>query len=170
MSEGINKVHIRGNAGRDAELRYTAGGAANANFSVAVSRWVRDSKEPGRGTEYTDWINVVAWGELAENSSGAVLKGEPVEVWGRLSTRSWDNDQGVKQYRTEVVANRIVAASGEVPSRAAPARAARPQPAAPPKAEDDDDGGDYYDTATGERVPASRVTREGRDPDDLPFE
>lgn len=168
MSDGINEVHIKGNAGRDAELRYLASGVANASFSVALSRWVRDANAPGRGTEYTDWITVVAWDELAENASGVVVKGETVEVWGRLSSRSYDDAQGIRRYRTDVVASRIVAGGEEVPSRrrgASRPQASRPAPG-PRRTGDEamDDDGPMYETATGRPARGGEV-----DPDDLPF-
>jgi len=164
VSDGINEVHVRGNAGRDAELRYMTSGVAQASFSVAVSRWLRDQDDRSRGREVTDWINVVAWGDLAENASGAVLKGESVEVWGRLSTRSWENDKGERQYRTEVVASRVVAAGTEVQTgRGAAAVRAQRRTATP---SDAGDGVAMYETATGRPVRAGGEV----DPDDLPFE
>jgi single-strand DNA-binding protein len=103
----LNKVILIGNAGRDAELRYMANGTAQASFSIAVNRNTRGPD--GEWTQETDWFNVVAWRELAERLSQTVTKGRQLYVEGRLQIRSWDNDQGVKQYRTEVVANQVLA-------------------------------------------------------------
>jgi len=103
----LNKVMLIGNAGRDAELRYMANGTAQASFSLAVNRNLRGPD--GEWTQETDWFNVVAWRDLAERLSQTVTKGRQLYVEGRLQVRSWDNDQGVKQYRTEVVANQVLA-------------------------------------------------------------
>ncbi|MFN0148528.1 MAG: single-stranded DNA-binding protein [Dehalococcoidia bacterium] len=102
----LNKVMIIGNAGRDAELRYLANGTAQAKFSVACSRNFRGPD--GDWKEETEWFNVIVWRELAERISQTVTKGKQVYVEGRLSTRSWDDDQGVKHYMTEVVAQQVL--------------------------------------------------------------
>ena len=102
----LNKIMLIGNAGRDAELRYMANGTAQASFSLAVNRNLRGPD--GEWTQETDWFNVVAWRDLAERLSQQVTKGQQLYVEGRLQIRSWDNDQGVKQYRTEVVANQVL--------------------------------------------------------------
>ncbi len=102
----LNKVMLIGNAGKDAELRYLANGSAQAQFSLAVNRsWKGDD---GNWSEQTEWFNVVAWRELAERISQTVTKGKQVYVEGRLQSRSWDNDQGQKQTRTEVIAQTIL--------------------------------------------------------------
>jgi single-strand DNA-binding protein len=103
----LNKVILIGNAGRDAELRYMANGTAQATFSLAVNRNTRGPD--GEWNQETDWFNIVAWRELAERLSQTVTKGRQLYVEGRLQIRSWDNDQGVKQYRTEIVANQVLA-------------------------------------------------------------
>ena len=105
MSRGLNKVMIIGNVGREPELRFTSTGKPVTSFSVAVSRrWV-DSKNERR--EETEWFNVVAWGNLAEICSQYVNRGRQVYVEGRLQTRSWDDDQGQRQYRTDVIASEV---------------------------------------------------------------
>lgn len=105
MSRGLNKVMIIGNIGREPELRYTSSGKPVTSFSVAVSRrWV-DSK--GDRREETEWFNIVAWGNLAEICSQHIRKGRQVYVEGRLQTRTWDDEDGQRQYRTDVVANEV---------------------------------------------------------------
>lgn len=101
----LNKVMLIGNAGRDAELRYLANGTAQAQFSLAVNRNFRGPD--GEWREDTEWFNIVAWRELAERISQTVTKGKQLYVEGRLQTRTWDDDQGVKHYRTEVIAQTI---------------------------------------------------------------
>ena len=90
----LNKVMIIGNAGRDAELRYTANGLATASFSVAVNN--RRRGQSGEWEDNTEWFNVVLFGDTAERVSQYITKGKPVYVEGRLQTRNWDDDQGVK--------------------------------------------------------------------------
>ena len=99
----LNKVMLIGNAGKDAELRYLANGTAQAKFSLAVNRNFKGAD--GEWKEETEWFNVVMWAGLAERISQYVTKGKQVYVEGRLSTHSWDDDQGVKHYMTEVIAN-----------------------------------------------------------------
>jgi single-strand DNA-binding protein len=102
----LNKVMLIGNVGRDPEMRYTANGTAQTSFSLAVNRAYRD---PG-GSEWkeeTEWFNIVVWAERAERIAQSVTKGKQVYIEGRFQTRSWDDDQGVKHYRTEVIANDV---------------------------------------------------------------
>lgn len=101
----LNKVMLIGNAGKDAELRYTANGFATANFSLAVNN--RRRGQNGEWEDQTEWFNIVLLGDTAEKVSQYVTKGKPLYIEGRLQTRSWDNDQGVKQYRTEVIVNTL---------------------------------------------------------------
>jgi single-strand DNA-binding protein len=102
----LNKILLIGNVGRDPEMRYTAGGTAQTSFSLAVNRGVRGPD--GEWKEETDWFNVVAWRELAERLSQSISKGKQIYVEGRLQFRSWDDDQGVKHQRAEVIANQVL--------------------------------------------------------------
>ncbi len=101
---GLNLVQIIGNLGRDPEMRFVANGNAVVNFPVAVSRSFGSGEER---KEETEWFNVVAWGKLAEQANQYLQKGRKVYVSGRLATRSWDDNEGVKRYKTEVIANEI---------------------------------------------------------------
>ena len=102
----LNKVMLIGNAGKDAELRYLANGTAQAQFSLAVNRNYKGPDDQWK--EETEWFNIVAWAALAERLSQTVTKGKQIYVEGRFQTRSWDDDQGVKHYRTEVIANSVL--------------------------------------------------------------
>lgn len=94
-----------GNLGKDPEIRFTAGGQAVANFSIATTeRW---KGKDGNTEEKTEWHNIVVWGKLAELCREYLHKGRPVYVEGRLQTRSWDDKEGKKRYTTEVVAQTI---------------------------------------------------------------
>lgn len=107
----LNRAQILGNLTRDPEMRYTPNGQAVSNFSVATNRrWKnRDTGDMDEATEYHD---VVVWGKQAENISPMLKKGQPVFVEGRLQTRSWEGQDGVKRYRTEIVADNVIVLGG----------------------------------------------------------
>ena len=106
----MNSVQILGNLGRDPVIRATKTGRSVASFSVAVSRTYTTPQ--GEQRELTDWINVVAWGPLAEAVGNQLKKGTRVFVEGRISSRSYDAQDGTKRYVTEVVANTIAVPIG----------------------------------------------------------
>jgi single-strand DNA-binding protein len=106
MTRGLNKVMIIGNLGRDPEMRYTPSGKPVTSFSLACSRsWISSD---GERREETEWFNVVAWGNLAEICNQHLSKGQQVYVEGRLQTRSWEDNNGQRHFRTEVVANEMI--------------------------------------------------------------
>jgi single-strand DNA-binding protein len=119
----VNKVILVGHLGRDPEVRYTPGGQAVANFTVATNdAWTDKS---GQKQERTEWHRVVVWAKLAELCGEYLSKGRQVYLEGRLQTREWTNKEGAKQYTTEVVANQVVFLSGgERGQGRGPARAA----------------------------------------------
>ncbi len=100
----INKVMIFGNITRDPELRAMPSGMNVCNFSVATNRVFRD--RDGKKQEQTDFHNIVVFGRQADTVAQYLKKGSSVYVEGRLQTRSWEKE-GQKQYRTEVVADRV---------------------------------------------------------------
>lgn len=101
----MNTVQILGNLGKDPDIRATGTGKTVASFSVAVKR--KYTTQQGEDKELTDWINVVAWGSLAEAVGNQLKKGSRVFVEGRYSTRSYEDKNGNKRYVTEVIANMI---------------------------------------------------------------
>lgn len=103
---GINKVILIGNLGRDPELRYTQGGTAVCNLSIATTRSYNNSRTNER-VEETEWHRVVVWGKQAEFSNQYLSKGRQVYIEGRLQTRSYEDRDGVKKYSTEVVADTV---------------------------------------------------------------
>jgi single-strand DNA-binding protein len=106
MSRGLNKVMVIGNIGRDPEMRYTPSGKPVTSFSLASSRsWTAPD---GERREETEWFNVVAWGNLAEICNQILAKSQQVYIEGRLQTRSWEDDNGQRHFRTEVVANEMI--------------------------------------------------------------
>ena len=99
----LNKVMLIGNLGKDPEIRYTQAGSAVANFSLATTdRW---TDKQGNRQEKTEWHDIVAFDRLADLAQNYLKKGKSIYVEGRLQTRSWEDQQGQKRYRTEVVAN-----------------------------------------------------------------
>ncbi len=103
---GLNKVMIIGQLGRDPEMRYTPSGRPVTSFSVATTRSWTSSE--GDRREETEWFNVVAWGNLAEICKQYLRKDQPVYVEGRLQTRGWEDQEGKKHFRTELVANEVI--------------------------------------------------------------
>jgi single-strand DNA-binding protein len=113
----VNKVILVGNLGRDAEVRYTPGGAAVATLSLATTEVFKD--KDGQRQEQTEWHRVVLWGKTAETLSEYLRKGKQIYVEGRLQTRSWDDKEGKKRYTTEIRGDRVVLLGG--PGRGGPA-------------------------------------------------
>ncbi len=107
---GVNKAILIGNLGRDPEVRKTPGGTTVASFSLATTE--RYTGRNGERQERTEWHNIVAWSKLAELVSQYLKKGSSVYIEGRITTRSWDDRDGNKKYRTEIVANTINFLSG----------------------------------------------------------
>src|SRR5437016_13869339 len=106
----VNKVILVGNLGRDAELRYTPGGAALATLNMATTEVWND--KAGQRQEKTEWHRVVLWGKSAESLAEYLTKGKQIYVEGRLQTRQWDDKDGNKRYTTEIRGDRIVLLGG----------------------------------------------------------
>ena len=102
---GVNKVILIGNLGRDPELRRTANGSSVVSFSLATTERYNDKN--GERQDRTEWHNIVAWGKLGELANQYLKKGCSAYIEGRLTTRSWDDKDGNKRYKTEIVANQI---------------------------------------------------------------
>ena len=100
----LNKAMVYGNLTRDPELRSLPSGVQVCSFSLATNRVYND--RDGKRQEQVDYHNIVVFGRQAETSAQYLKKGSATYVEGRMQTRSWDKD-GVKQYRTEVVADRV---------------------------------------------------------------
>ena len=100
----MNRVQIMGNLGKDPEIKVTNGGRTVARLSVAVNRKYTGSQ--GEEKQQTEWVNVVAWGKLAEAAGNELQKGDYVYAEGRYSTRSYEKNDETR-YFTEVVASVI---------------------------------------------------------------
>ncbi len=102
----LNKVMLIGNLTRDPELRTTPGGQSVASFAIALNRSWNDAQ--GIRQDAVEYIDIVAWGKLAEIVGQIFSKGRRTYVEGRLQTRSWEAQDGSKRYKTEVVANDLI--------------------------------------------------------------
>lgn len=99
---GVNKAIIIGNLGNDPETRYTQGGSAVTNISVATSESWTD-KQSGNKQERTEWHRVVFFGKLAEIAGEYLRKGSKVYLEGQIRTRKWQDQSGQDRYTTEIV-------------------------------------------------------------------
>jgi len=100
----INKVIVAGNLGQDVELKYTKGGTAVANLSVATTEYWKD-KNSGQTQSATEWHKVVLWGRQAEIAAEYAGKGSRVYVEGRNQTEKWKDNNNVDHYTTRVIAS-----------------------------------------------------------------
>lgn len=151
----LNKALVYGNLTRDPELRAIPSGVKVATFSVATNRVWKD--KAGARQESVDYHNVVVFGRQAEIVSQYLKKGSSALVEGRMQTRSWEAD-GVKKYRTEIVAERIQFGPRSGQGGGAAGAAAKAMPDAPAD-------------AAGAPAPADAIEypEEEINPDDIPF-
>lgn len=97
-----NTITIVGNLTRDPELRFTPSGAAVASFGVAWNMKGRDGQE-----DKVSFFDVTCWRQLAENVSDSLTKGSRVVVYGRLDQRSWENQDGDRRSKVEIIADDV---------------------------------------------------------------
>jgi single-strand DNA-binding protein len=140
----LNKAMIVGNLTRDPEMKALPSGSSVTSFSLATNRVYND--KDGNRQESVDYHNIVVFGKQAESVAKYLTKGSQALVEGRLQTRSWETD-GKKNYRTEIVADRVQ--FGSKPKDSAPAPAAKPA------------------TETGNEMP--EYPEEEINPEDIPF-
>lgn len=110
MAEGLNRVMLLGNLGADPELRMTPSGQAVLKLRLATSESYLDRNRVRQ--ERTEWHSIVVWGKRAEALNKILSKGSRIFIEGGLRTSSYDDKEGHKRYRTEIVANNIVLAGG----------------------------------------------------------
>jgi len=106
MAMSLNKAQLIGNLTRDPELRQIPGGSTVASFSIATNFSWTDSS--GQKQEKAEFHNIVAWRKLAEICGQYLKKGTKVYIEGRMQTRDWEGEDGIKRYRTEVVADNMI--------------------------------------------------------------
>jgi single-strand DNA-binding protein len=110
MADGMNKAILLGNIGADPELRFTGAGVAVLNFRIATSESWMD--KGGEKKERTDWHTIVVWEKRAEGLARILKKGERVAIEGRIQTSSYDDKDGQKRYKTEIVASNVYLCGG----------------------------------------------------------
>jgi single-strand DNA-binding protein len=110
MADGLNRVMLLGNLGAEPELRFTQGGQAVLNLRLATTESYLDKDRVRK--ERTDWHSVVVWGKRGEALGKILTKGSSIFVEGSLRTSSYDDREGNKRYKTEVVANNILLTGG----------------------------------------------------------
>lgn len=103
----VNKVILVGNVGRDPEMKYFDNDVAKANFSLATSERGYTTSGGTQVPERTEWHNIVCWRGLAQIAEKFVKKGTLVYVEGKIRSRSYDDQNGVKRYITEIVADNL---------------------------------------------------------------
>ncbi len=162
----LNKVMFIGNIVNDPEMRTTPNGQNVANFRVATNRrWKNQST--GELQEEAQFHNIVAWGKLAEIVSQYMNKGMRVYIEGRLTHRSWDDQQsGQKKYFTEVVAENAIMLDRKGSSGAAPSSPDQGSQSAPPAANQDD-----VQIPSPEEIPTIDVDKDKEEikVEDIPF-
>ncbi len=102
----LNRAMVIGNLTRDPELRQTPNGQSVCSFAVATNRQWTGSD--GNKQESAEFHNIVAWAKLAEICNQYLSKGRKVYIDGRMQTRDWEGQDGVKRYRTEIVADNMI--------------------------------------------------------------
>ncbi len=152
MAEGLNRVLLLGNLGADPELRMTNSGQAVLKMRLATSETYLDRNRQRQ--ERTEWHNVVVWGKRAEGLGKFLTKGSRLFIEGGLRTSSYEDRDGNKRYKTEVVANNVILAGSGGGGRGGAARGDfGGEDEAPPPG-----GGGFSDSDYG-----------GGDDDDIPF-
>lgn len=102
----LNRVQLIGNLTKDPELRQIPGGQTVASFSIATNfSWTDQS---GQRQEKAEYHNIVAWRKLADICGQYLRKGSKIFLEGRIQTREWEGEDGVKRYRTEIVAENMI--------------------------------------------------------------
>ncbi len=168
----LNKALVIGNLTRDPELKSLPSGIQVASLSVATNRVWKDQN--GAKQESTDYHNVVVFGRQAETAAQYLKKGSSVLVEGRMQTRSWDGQDGKKQYRTEIVADRVQfgqrpggapAGGGSYAPSAGSSASAAPKSAG----KKGDDEGDKKGKNALESMDSISYPEEEINPEDIPF-
>ena len=100
----VNKVFLIGNLGKDPDVKFTPSGVQIGKFSIATSERF---KRGDNWEEKTDWHNIVLFGRQAEYAGEYLKKGMTVFIEGKISTRTWDDENGVRKYITEIIGNSV---------------------------------------------------------------
>jgi len=152
---GINKVILVGHLGRDPEVRTLESNAKVARFTMATTEAYKDKN--GERKEITEWHTIICWRGLADTAEKYLTKGKLIYVEGKLRTRSWDDNSGVKRYTTEVYADNFIMLGARSDGSMAPMPVSEPPSAASPAR--------VQESAEKENELPPFITEE----DDLPF-
>lgn len=106
MSKDLNLCQFIGRIGKDIELKYSSASSAVVNFSIACGDDYKD-KQSGQKVEQTNWVNIVAFGRLAEIIGEYCSKGSQIYISGKMRTRKWQDQSGQDRYTTEIVASEM---------------------------------------------------------------
>ena len=106
MNSLRNKVQLIGNLGNDPEIINLESGKTLAKFTIATNESYKNSN--GEKVTDTQWHNVIAWGKTADIIENYLTKGKEVAIEGKLTSRSWEDKEGIKRYTTEVVCNELL--------------------------------------------------------------
>ena len=121
----LNQCNFIGRLGKDPETRYMPNGNAVTNICIAVGEQWKD-KTTGQKQEKTEWVNVAAFGKLAEIMGEYLIKGSQVLISGKLTTEKWQDNDGNDRYATKIIANNMQML-GNRDDSAKPAQSAAPQ-------------------------------------------
>lgn len=155
----VNRVILIGNLGKDPEVRRLENGAVVAKFSVATNESYKDKS--GEWQTLTEWHDIVAWRSLAERAESQLKKGMPVYVEGKLTHRSWEDQDGNKRRTTEIVANYFRSLAGRQDKDGGGGGYF-------PSADDEYPGGGGYSSSNVEPSASEPAITDAAD-DDLPF-
>lgn len=154
---GVNKVILVGNLGRDPEIRHLEGGAVVANFTLATTEFYKD--KTGNRIEQTEWHNVVLWRGLAEIAEKYLRKGMSIYLEGKIRTSSWEDKDGTKKYKTEIVGETMTMLGGKRDDNQSPQQQQQTQ--APSFTQNSPSSPATYPESTGSPISS--------EPEDLPF-
>ena len=103
--QGVNKVILIGNVGKDPDVKYLDNGVRVANFPLATTETYKNKS--GEKVSNTEWHNIVLWRGLAEIAENYIKKGKPLYIEGKIRTRQWEDKDGNKRYTTEILGDSI---------------------------------------------------------------
>lgn len=110
MANGVNKVILIGNLGRDPEIQRLENGVKKAAFSLATTEVYKN--KDGEKTQHTEWHNIVLWRGLAEVAENYLKKGNTIYVEGRIRKREWEDKEGQKRYSTDIIGDNMTMLGG----------------------------------------------------------
>ena len=126
----VNKVILIGNVGKDPDVRYLDNGVAVATYPLATTERAYTLQNGTQVPERTEWHNIVLWRGLAQTAEKYVHKGDKLFIEGKIKSRSYDDQNGVKRYVVEIFADNMEMLTARSAQPQAPATPAQPQPVA----------------------------------------